>query len=120
MGAQRVTALVLFLALVVAHALCDYPLQGDFLARAKNHRAPIAGVDWWIPMAAHCAIHAGAVGLIVYAFTPVPVIAIAAAAFEAGWHYVLDVSKNDGLISFRDDQLFHVFVKVLIALPWLA
>jgi hypothetical protein len=26
------------LLLFAGHALCDYPLQGDFLARAKNHR----------------------------------------------------------------------------------
>jgi hypothetical protein len=38
---------LLFGALVAAHALCDYPLQGDFLARAKNRAAPIAGVPWY-------------------------------------------------------------------------
>lgn len=29
---------VLF-ALLIAHALCDYPLQNDFLSKAKNHTA---------------------------------------------------------------------------------
>lgn len=35
------------IALVAGHALADYPLQGDFLARAKNRTAPIAGFPWW-------------------------------------------------------------------------
>ena len=26
------------LLLIAGHALCDYPLQGDFLAKAKNHK----------------------------------------------------------------------------------
>ena len=50
--------------LLAAHALCDYPLQGDFLAKAKNPAQPIPGVPWWCAMAAHCAIHAGAVLLV--------------------------------------------------------
>jgi hypothetical protein len=29
------------LLLFAGHALCDYPLQGDFLARGKNHCNPI-------------------------------------------------------------------------------
>lgn len=37
----------LFAALVAGHALADYPLQGDFLARAKNRAAPIPGVPWF-------------------------------------------------------------------------
>lgn len=53
--------LLLFLGMVVAHAVCDYPLQGDFLARAKNPTAPIPGVPWWWAMGAHAAIHAGGV-----------------------------------------------------------
>ena len=32
--------------LMVGHALADYPLQGDFLAKAKNRTAPIPGVPW--------------------------------------------------------------------------
>ena len=47
--------------LVVAHFLCDFPLQGDFLAKAKNPEAPLPGVPWQWAMLAHAAIHAGAV-----------------------------------------------------------
>ena len=34
--------LAMFAALVAGHALCDYPLQGDFLAKGKNRTASIA------------------------------------------------------------------------------
>lgn len=33
----------LLFILIAGHALADYPLQGDFLAKGKNHKAPIAG-----------------------------------------------------------------------------
>lgn len=35
------------LMLLAGHALCDYPLQGDFLAKAKNRAAPLPGVPWY-------------------------------------------------------------------------
>jgi hypothetical protein len=37
----------IFPLLLVDHALADYPLQVDFLARAKNHAAPIPGISWY-------------------------------------------------------------------------
>lgn len=54
---------VLFL-LVAAHMLADFPLQGDFLARAKSRLAGIDGVPWWYALAAHATIHGGFVFLI--------------------------------------------------------
>ena len=56
--------IVMLAALIAAHAVCDYPLQGDFLAKAKNRTMPIPGVPWWQALGAHAAIHGGAVGLI--------------------------------------------------------
>jgi hypothetical protein len=53
----------LFIWLLVAHCLCDYPLQGDFLSRAKR-RGGVTGVPWYQALAAHATIHAGAVLLI--------------------------------------------------------
>lgn len=33
-----------------AHFLFDFPLQGDFLSRAKNPLSPLPGVSWrWAP-----------------------------------------------------------------------
>jgi hypothetical protein len=61
-GRSPVNAL---LWMLIGHAVADYPLQGDWLARAKNRTlALVAGETiWWHALAAHAAIHAGAVRL---------------------------------------------------------
>lgn len=94
---------LLFL-LLVAHALCDYPLQGDFLAKAKNRLAPIAGVPWWQALVAHALIHAGAVYLITGS------AAFAVVEFVA--HAAIDDAKSAGRINYNSDQLLHVWCKV--------
>ena len=93
--------------LLVAHVVCDYPLQGDFLSRAKNHRNPIAGVPWWQALVAHAIIHAGAV----YLVTKSPVWA----AVELVVHTDTDYQKCDGFLTFNQDQFCHVITKVGIA-----
>lgn len=95
-------------ALLIAHALCDYPLQGDFLARAKDPCAGIRGVPWIWPMAAHCGIHAGAV----WAITGSGWCAI----LEFGLHLVFDAAKCCGELSFSGDQVAHVLCKVCYAI----
>ena len=96
-----------FLLLLCAHALCDYPLQGDFLAKAKNRFAPIPGVPWYQAMAAHAAIHAGAVGII----TGMWWLGVA----EFVWHFAIDDAKCKGHLSFNWDQGLHVACKVMWA-----
>lgn len=93
--------------LLVAHALADYPLQGDFLSKAKNEKAPIPGVPWWQAMTAHCLIHAGAVYLITGSMI--------LAGLEFIVHFLTDRAKCFGWIGFNDDQAIHVACKVLWA-----
>lgn len=100
--------LMMLLLLIAGHALCDYPLQGDFLARAKNVSAPIPGVPWWQAMWAHCAIHAGMV-LLVVGLWP-----LALAEFVI--HFATDHAKCRGRISYNVDQAIHVACKVAWAL----
>lgn len=95
----------LFLALLAAHALCDYPLQGDFLARAKNHRNPIPGVPWYQALAAHSLIQAAAVTLLTGSF--------ALGGCEFVCHCVIDYAKSDEGISFNQYQAAHVICKVI-------
>lgn len=92
----------LFLALVVAHALCDFPLQGDFLARLKHPwRHPLtADVPWWWCLSMHCAIQAGGV----YVVTGSRLLAAA----EFGAHAVVDLAKCADRITFAQDQAAHV------------
>lgn len=93
--------------LLVLHAISDFPLQGDFLARAKNHSNPIPGVPWLLCLSMHALISAGAVALVM----PVP---FAVAEFFV--HGVTDWAKNEGLFgtgerAFLVDQAIHVASK---------
>lgn len=94
---------MLFL-LLVWHALADYPLQGDFLAKAKNETAPIPGVPWWQAMLAHSLIHAGGVFLITGSTYM--------AMIELVLHYSIDRAKCTGKIGFNGDQALHVACKI--------
>jgi len=94
---------ILFL-LLVAHAIADYPLQGDFLARAKNRTAPIPGVPWWQALGAHALIHAGGVGIVTGSAT------LGACEFFA--HWAIDDSKCCGRLTFNQDQGLHFVCKV--------
>jgi len=105
-----VTQLHTLFWLLVAHAVCDYPLQGDFMAKAKNLTAPIPGVPWWIVMAAHCLIHAGGVVLVTGS--------LMLGCFEFVWHFGIDVAKCRGRLSFAEDQGLHVLCKVLLWAAW--
>jgi len=103
-----VTPIEMGLLLVVGHALADYPLQGDFLSKAKNRAAPIPGVPWWQALGAHSVIHGGAVGLI----TGIWWLGVA----EAVVHAFIDDAKCKGRLTFSQDQSLHIALKAL----WLA
>lgn len=92
-----------FGALVVGHALADYPLQGDFLARAKNRASPIPGVPWWQALGAHAIIHGGFVAIV----TRSPALGVA----ESLVHAITDDLKCRGKISFNQDQAIHAVCK---------
>ena len=96
--------------LLAAHALADYPLQGDFLAKAKNRTTPIPGVPWWQALAAHSAIHAG--------FVLVITGSLLLTAVEFVVHAVTDDAKCRGRINFNTDQAVHVACK-LAYVAWL-
>lgn len=115
--------MVLLFWLLVAHSLCDYPLQGEYLAAAKRRNSGHS-TPWWIALTAHSLIHAGAVALITGS------IALGLAEFVA--HWCIDYSKCahwfDGLNpgrfyqqrtlaqaekrAFTIDQALHVGCKV--------
>lgn len=94
--------------LLALHLLCDYPLQGDFLARAKNPAAPLPGVPWTLALTSHAFIHAAAVGLILPSFVLAEFLA----------HWAIDFAKcaswfgNDARRAFWLDQALHVACKV--------
>lgn len=103
----------IFLLLIVGHTLADYPLQGDFLAKAKNHKHPINGVPWYQALVSHSAIHAGFVGVITGS------VLLGLAEFVA--HIVIDYAKCDERISYNIDQFLHIvfkFIWVMCLVTW--
>jgi hypothetical protein len=103
-------AQVLFL-LVTAHALADFPLQGEFLSMCKNRRLltlradparPVAMWPWCL--AAHCFIHGAAVWAVTGCFT--------LGCIETGLHAVIDFLKCEGKTTFVQDQMLHLSCKV--------
>ena len=56
--------LILAIQLLAAHALCDYPLQGDYLAKGKDPWGPFPRGVWIHCLTAHAMIHAGSVLLV--------------------------------------------------------
>lgn len=105
------TAFQLLLALLIGHALCDFPLQGEYLANGKNWRFLKHLQDpsrppqiWIVCMAAHCLIHAGAVWIV----TGSAVLAMT----ELILHWLIDVAKCCGMTSFNQDQALHVTCKI--------
>lgn len=86
------TWLILLFWLLVVHCLADYALQGDFMAKAKNHTASIPGVPWMQALGAHALIHGGFVA----AVTGSVVLGLA----EVVCHAVIDYGKSAGWYEF--------------------
>lgn len=95
----------LFALLLFAHLLFDYPLQGDWLARAKNRSDPIPHVPWYQAMFAHTAMH----GMAVWIITGIPLLGLA----EMAIHWITDDLKLQGELTFNQDQAIHIVCKVV-------
>ena len=91
--------------MLFAHFLLDYPLQGDFLSKAKNRMDPIPHVPWYQAMFAHTAMHGLAVGFI----TGIPLFAV----LEMAIHWWVDDAKCRGELTFNQDQNIHIACKVV-------
>lgn len=87
-----------FLMLLAAHWVCDYPLQGDFLAKAKQS-GPLRAYH----LVSHAGIHAGAVLLITGS--------ISLALLEWALHTAIDEAKVRGVTTFAADQALHIACK---------
>lgn len=97
--------LTLLFLLIFAHALADYPLQGDFLAQAKNRNTPVGKLFWPHALAAHSFIHGGFVLLLTGSLW----LALA----ETLIHAATDWLKCENRISLHADQAIHIGCKVL-------
>ncbi|MEI7927310.1 MAG: DUF3307 domain-containing protein [Verrucomicrobiales bacterium] len=108
-------AKILF-ALLIGHALADYPLQGAFLAKAKDRHSDSGALFgeqrapkglWIHALTAHSLVHAGVVWLITSSF--------ALALVELVLHWLIDLVKCEGWTGFHTDQMLHVLCKIAYA-----
>lgn len=100
--------------MLIGHAVADYPLQGDWLSKAKNHRLDLVPGQaiWPLALVSHAAIHAGAVKLATGSWL--------IAGLEFACHTAIDRAKCSGRLSYNVDQALHLGCKVAwAALLWL-
>jgi hypothetical protein len=102
--------------LLIAHAVCDFPLQGDGIGYGKNRRNPPRGVPvgqkpvaiWVHRLTAHALIHAGGVWIA----TGNIHFAIA----ELVLHWLIDWVKCENLTNPNSDQCLHLLCKIVYAI----
>lgn len=105
------SALWVFFLLMFGHFLADYPLQGEFLAQAKNRNTEIGKIFWKHALPAHAFIHGGFVALITGSLT-LGVLEIIA-------HGYTDFLKCENKITLDQDQAIHIICKVVWTMLWL-
>lgn len=101
--------------MLIGHAVADYPLQGDWLSKAKNPTLTLVPgeVIWPMALLSHAAIHAGAVKLVTGSWQ---------LAFAELWmHTMIDYLKCRGQLGYNADQAMHVLCKIgwAIAAIWI-
>lgn len=111
--------LAMLFALVIGHAIADYPLQGKFLAIRKNRHikpleygADVPGSIWVYCLSAHSLVHAAAVWIVT-----------GSALFgfiEFVLHWIIDFAKCEKWTTFHQDQGLHLLSKVayVVAIFW--
>ncbi len=100
--------LALFFAFAISHALADFPLQGDYLARTKQRSNAGNISEWLISLTAHSLIHAGGVWIV----SGSAMIALA----EFVLHWLIDLGKGEGFYGYVTDQALHLSCKVAFVL----
>lgn len=105
-------AAVLLFALLIGHALADFPLQGEFLAVGKEMRGrldELTGTTWPRGMWAFClTVHALIHGGMVWAITG----SVWLGVIELVIHWLIDLAKSARLMGFYLDQSLHILCKV--------
>lgn len=95
----------LFFAFAIAHALADYPLQGDYLARMKVRSQAGSISEWLSALTAHSLVQAGGVWLV----SGSALLGLA----ELCLHWLIDLGKGEGKFGYLTDQLLHLGCKLI-------
>lgn len=96
-----------FFVLIALHAVVDYSLQTDWIARGKSrHTNPSCalGMPWYYILLAHSLQHGLAVLLVT--------ASLLFGLVETFAHFLIDLAKNERLIGPHQDQFLHVLLKV--------
>jgi hypothetical protein len=101
--------MILFFQLMIGHALADFVLQTDTMARAKDRHSDFSKgkgesfPPWYYWLAAHALVHGG----VVFVVTGSAVLALV----EVILHSAIDYAKCERWIGFHQDQALHVLCK---------
>lgn len=103
----------LFIKYLMGHALCDFALQSDVMAKFKNWNNKPDNIPngqklvsvWQYWMASHALIHGGVVYLISGS--------IWLGAIETVLHFGIDCAKCKNWTNPHQDQLLHVICKMM-------
>lgn len=97
----------LFFKLIVAHALMDFTMQPDMMAKAKHRewKRPDHIPAWWYWMLSHALVHGGAVYFVTGQWE--------LGVLETGLHCCIDFMKCEKWTNQHVDQLLHLLCKIL-------
>lgn len=100
----------IFFALIIGHALADFVLQSDVMAKGKNrHNPAIEGMPHWAYwLTSHALMHGGVVWII----TGIAWLGI----YETITHWLIDFMKCEKRINIHQDQTIHFITKILIVI----
>ena len=99
--------LAVLFALVIGHALADFPLQGAYLVEKKSRVRADGFTEWLVALLAHSLIHAGAVWLVTGSML--------LGFIELVLHALIDTGKSERKYGLLPDQCLHVGCKVAYA-----
>lgn len=99
---------MLLYLLIAAHALFDFPLQGDSVAREKSRHSKSdlqKHVPWYYWLTAHALCHGAAVAVLTNS--------VWLGLAETVAHWAIDFGKCEGKYSIHVDQALHLACKVM-------
>lgn len=94
--------------LMVGHAVADFALQSDFMARAKNRNTEVGKEFWPYALSAHSLIHGG--------FVALATGSVFLGIVETVIHFLTDFTKCEGKLALKQDQAIHIGCKIFYAL----
>lgn len=94
-----------FLALLMGHAIADFALQSEWMAKHKSPEQSLAYVPWYYVLGSHGLIH----GAAVYVVTGNAWLGLA----ETVAHFLIDLGKCQHRYGIHADQGLHMACKIL-------